>query len=92
MDIRQLTCFLAVAEELSFSRAAKRMHLAQSALSRTIQQLEGEVGAPSVGTAVVERDDGVEARGRRGRRVLREEGDIPGVALPATREDAEGAR
>lgn len=46
MDIRQLTCFLAVAEELSFSRAAKRMHLAQSALSRTIQQLEGEVGAP----------------------------------------------
>lgn len=45
---------------------------------------EGEGAAPAAGVAVVERDDGVEARGRRGRRVLREEGDLPGVALPAT--------
>ncbi len=44
MNIRHLEHFLAVAETGSFSRAAEKLHLTQSALSRSIQALESEVG------------------------------------------------
>lgn len=43
MELRHLRSFQAVAEELNFSRAAERLHVAQSALSRTIADLESEM-------------------------------------------------
>jgi DNA-binding transcriptional LysR family regulator len=44
MDLRQLEMFRAVAEHGTFTRAADRLHVSQSAVSRQVQLLEDELG------------------------------------------------
>jgi DNA-binding transcriptional LysR family regulator len=48
LELTQLRCFVALAEELHFGRAAARLNMTQSSLSRQLQQLEHVLGAPLV--------------------------------------------
>ncbi|MFI0711823.1 LysR family transcriptional regulator [Streptomyces inhibens] len=44
IELRHFRCFLAIADTLSVTRAAERLHLTQPAVSRTLRQLENELG------------------------------------------------
>ena len=44
MDLRLLRSFIAVADDQNICRAANKLHLTQSALSRRIKALESELG------------------------------------------------
>src|SRR5262245_18819288 len=44
MELRQLECFLAVVDEGTFTAAAARLHVVQSAVSTTIKTLERSLG------------------------------------------------
>jgi len=44
VELRQLATFVAVAEESSFTRAAERLHVVQSAVSASVRNLEKELG------------------------------------------------
>jgi DNA-binding transcriptional LysR family regulator len=46
IELRHLWAFVALADELHFTRAAERLHLAQQAVSAQMRQLEHEVGTP----------------------------------------------
>ena len=46
MEMHQVRYFLAVADELNFTRAAERCHVAQPSLTRAVKLLEEELGGP----------------------------------------------
>lgn len=48
MDYRHLKYFMEVAEQKSFSKAARNLHISQSAISRMIKSLEEELGLRSL--------------------------------------------
>lgn len=46
MEVKEMRCFLRVAETLSFKRAAEILHVSHSVTTKTIAQLEHKIGAP----------------------------------------------
>ena len=86
MELRHLRYFVAVAEEGGFVRAARRLHVAQPALSRQIRDLERDVGVE-----LVDRDPRSSRLTPAGEAVLHETKAILGEVNRAI-ERAQGAR
>ena len=82
ITLRQLSYFVALAEERSFARAAERVHVTQPALSMQIREMEANLGTPLVER--LPRDLRLTPAGRevlgRARRILAEVQELDGVA------------
>ncbi|MFJ3212571.1 LysR family transcriptional regulator [Streptomyces flaveolus] len=89
MDLTKLTAFSTVAEELHFGRAAERLHMTASPLSRQVAQLERELG----GALFVRQYHHValtpmgEALVAPVRQILAQVGELPSIAAEARGED-----
>jgi DNA-binding transcriptional LysR family regulator len=94
LDFRALRYFVAVAEELHFTRAAERMYIAQPALSEQIKRLEGELGVELLRrtTRKVELTAAGEEFLTRARRILREVDDALAEASRAARGETGSVR
>src|SRR5919107_42949 len=86
VHVRDLRYFVAVAEELHFTRASEALHISQPSLSKQIRQLERDLGFP-----LLERDR--RAAGRRDRcGVPLDAGPRPGAARVADAPDRAAPR
>jgi LysR family carnitine catabolism transcriptional activator len=85
MDLRQLEYVVAVADQRTFTRAARAVHVSQPSLSHGIRTLEGELGIElfaRLGRTVAPTSAGLQVIDA-ARRVLREMADLSAVAASA---------
>jgi len=93
MDLKQFRCFLAVAEELHFGRAAARLNMLPTALGRQVRLLEEELGTPLLrrttrqvattpaGAVLAEEARAILEHAARAARLVRGMGRAPGGSL-----------